>query len=151
SGDVAAEHAHHEAPFQSKVGGLIHIVGPHANQHSSAEDHRAHHGHQSSLGERTFLAHEHALKCGRTGQDTSQRCGHCQFYQQVHQMLFKHCPIPAPLRIIIMEIHASNLPMPLEIKVRKVAEADLPTRFGPFRIYGFEGSVDGETEEVAVL
>src|SRR5438094_4098624 len=41
--------------------------------------------------------------------------------------------------------------MPLEIQVRKVAEAELPTRFGPFRIYGFEGSVDGEAEEVAVL
>jgi len=41
--------------------------------------------------------------------------------------------------------------MPPEIQVRKVAEADFPTRFGKFRIYGFEGSVDGATEEVAVL
>ena len=50
-----------------------------------------------------------------------------------------------------MELHASNLLMPLEIQVRKVAEADLPTRFGPFRIYGFAGSVDGESEEAVAL
>ena len=50
-----------------------------------------------------------------------------------------------------MEIHASNFPMPSKIQVRKAAEADFPTRFGQFRIYGFEGSLDGQTEEVAVL
>jgi len=38
-----------------------------------------------------------------------------------------------------------------EIQVRKVAEADFPTRFGQFRIYGFEGSIDGESEEVVAL
>lgn len=34
---------------------------------------------------------------------------------------------------------------------RKVAEADFPTRFGHFRIYGFEGRYDGEIEEAVVL
>jgi len=34
---------------------------------------------------------------------------------------------------------------------RKVAEADFPTRFGHFRIYGFEGRYGGELEEVVVL
>lgn len=34
---------------------------------------------------------------------------------------------------------------------RKVAEADFPTRFGHFRIYGFEGRYAGETEEAVVL
>jgi GTP cyclohydrolase II len=34
---------------------------------------------------------------------------------------------------------------------RKVAEADFPTRFGHFRIYGFEGRYAGEIEEAVVL
>ena len=34
---------------------------------------------------------------------------------------------------------------------RKVAEADFPTRFGHFRIYGFEGRYAGELEEAVVL
>ena len=38
-----------------------------------------------------------------------------------------------------------------EIQIRKIAEADFPTRFGHFRIYGFEGSVDGETEDLVAL
>jgi len=50
-----------------------------------------------------------------------------------------------------MELHPSKLLMLPEIQVRKVAEADFPTRFGQFRIYGFEGSVDGESEEVVAL
>jgi GTP cyclohydrolase II len=33
--------------------------------------------------------------------------------------------------------------MPQTIKLRKVAEADFPSRFGHFRIYGFEGSFQG--------
>jgi GTP cyclohydrolase II len=39
-------------------------------------------------------------------------------------------------------------PSPFEL--RKVAEADFPTRFGQFRIYGFEGR-SGETVEEAVV
>ena len=41
--------------------------------------------------------------------------------------------------------------MPLATEVRKVAEADFPTRFGHFRIYGFAGLVDGQPEEAVVL
>ena len=38
------------------------------------------------------------------------------------------------------------------IHVRKVAEADFPTRFGHFRILGFEGlSTGGALEEAVVL
>ena len=37
------------------------------------------------------------------------------------------------------------------IEVRKAAEADFPTRFGRFRIYGFSGIVDGQPEEAVVL
>jgi GTP cyclohydrolase II len=36
-------------------------------------------------------------------------------------------------------------------ELRKVAEADFPTRFGHFRIYGFSGLVDGRPEEAVVL
>ena len=36
-------------------------------------------------------------------------------------------------------------------EVRKVAEADFPSRFGHFRIYGFSGLVDGQPEEAVVL
>jgi GTP cyclohydrolase II len=37
------------------------------------------------------------------------------------------------------------------IQLRKVAEADFPSRFGHFRIYGFEGDAGGEVEEAVVL
>ncbi|HLJ44762.1 MAG TPA: GTP cyclohydrolase II [Bryobacteraceae bacterium] len=35
--------------------------------------------------------------------------------------------------------------------LRKVAEANFPSRFGHFRIYGFEGIYEGSTEECVVL
>lgn len=35
--------------------------------------------------------------------------------------------------------------------IKKVAEANFPSRFGHFRIYGFEGRYDGATEECVVL
>src|SRR5579864_2856913 len=39
-----------------------------------------------------------------------------------------------------------------KIKLRKVAEADFPTRSGHFRIFGFEGSFQsGESEEAVAL
>jgi GTP cyclohydrolase II len=37
------------------------------------------------------------------------------------------------------------------LKLNKVAEADFPTRFGEFRIYGFEGIRQSEIEEAVVL
>jgi GTP cyclohydrolase II len=37
------------------------------------------------------------------------------------------------------------------IRLSKVAEADFPTQFGFFRIYGFEGRREGITEEAVVL
>ena len=39
----------------------------------------------------------------------------------------------------------------LSFKLNKVAEADFPTRFGAFRIFGFEGVRENETEEAVVL
>jgi GTP cyclohydrolase II len=36
-------------------------------------------------------------------------------------------------------------------EIRKVAEADFPSRFGHFRIYGFEGIVNGQRDELVVL
>lgn len=38
-----------------------------------------------------------------------------------------------------------------DLKLNKVAEADFPSRFGRFRIYGFEGIRPAETEEAVVL
>ena len=38
-----------------------------------------------------------------------------------------------------------------DLKLKKVAEADFPSRFGHFRIYGFEGVRKTETEEAVVL
>ncbi len=38
-----------------------------------------------------------------------------------------------------------------DFKLNKVAEADFPSRFGRFRIYGFEGVRPHETEEAVVL
>ncbi len=40
---------------------------------------------------------------------------------------------------------------PRSPKLRKVAEADLPTRYGCFRIFGFEGRYGAVTEEAVVL
>ena len=37
------------------------------------------------------------------------------------------------------------------LKLSKVAEANFPSRFGEFRIYGFEGIRQSETEEAVVL
>jgi GTP cyclohydrolase II len=37
------------------------------------------------------------------------------------------------------------------LRLRKVAEADFPTRFGLFRIFGFEGRYGGRVEEAVVL
>ena len=36
-------------------------------------------------------------------------------------------------------------------ELRKVAEADFPTRFGQFRIYGFSYTEKGENEEIVAL
>ena len=36
-------------------------------------------------------------------------------------------------------------------RLEKVAEADFPTRFGPFRIYGFTGHFEERTEDAVVL
>ncbi len=41
--------------------------------------------------------------------------------------------------------------MPPAFELSKVAEADFPSRFGNFRIYGFEGRTDGIVEESVVL
>lgn len=38
-----------------------------------------------------------------------------------------------------------------EFKLNKVAEADFPSRFGHFRIFGFEGIQPDDTEEAVVL
>ncbi len=37
------------------------------------------------------------------------------------------------------------------LRLTKVAEANFPTQFGRFRIYGFEGCADGRIEEAVVL
>jgi GTP cyclohydrolase II len=41
--------------------------------------------------------------------------------------------------------------IPSALRLGKVAEADFPTRFGHFRIYGFEGLADERVEEAVVL
>src|SRR5689334_17551037 len=40
---------------------------------------------------------------------------------------------------------------PLALRSRKVAEANFPTRFGVFRIYGFQGEYGDRAEEAVVL
>jgi GTP cyclohydrolase II len=40
---------------------------------------------------------------------------------------------------------------PPALRLRKVAEADFPTRYGSFRIFGFRGDYQGNTEEAVVL
>lgn len=43
------------------------------------------------------------------------------------------------------------MPESAVLKVRKAAEAHLPTRFGQFRIHGFEGTAEGRREEAVAL
>src|SRR5579863_1531673 len=43
------------------------------------------------------------------------------------------------------------MPVPPVFRLTKVAEADFPTRFGQFRIHGFEGGSEGQVEEAVVL
>jgi len=50
------------------------------------------------------------------------------------------------LRFPIVSMSISSSP-----KLTKVAEADFPTEFGIFRIYGFEAPTDGDAEEAVVL
>ena len=41
--------------------------------------------------------------------------------------------------------------MPVTFELRKIAEADFPTRFGHFRILGFQGVEGDESEDAVVL
>jgi GTP cyclohydrolase II len=50
-----------------------------------------------------------------------------------------------------MKEHLHSTFMPPAFELVKVAEADFPTRFGHFRIYGFEGRTAGVVEESVVL
>ena len=43
------------------------------------------------------------------------------------------------------------MPTPSALRLHKAAEADFPTRFGHFRIYGFEGRLEDRLEEAVVL
>src|ERR1051326_4554148 len=43
------------------------------------------------------------------------------------------------------------MPQSLHLRLRKVAEANFPTRFGAFRIYGFQGESGVKPEEAVVL
>src|ERR1700684_976390 len=45
-----------------------------------------------------------------------------------------------------MQVHSDSSTM-----VSKIAEANFPSRFGHFRIYGFEGAYEGGVEECVVL
>ena len=40
---------------------------------------------------------------------------------------------------------------PVSLRLAKVAEANFPTEFGVFRVYGFEGRADGRVEEAVAL
>jgi GTP cyclohydrolase II len=57
----------------------------------------------------------------------------------------------ASLRVLVRALRVIigiNLP---DLKLNKVAEADFPTRFGRFRVYGFEAIRPTETEEALAL
>ena len=41
--------------------------------------------------------------------------------------------------------------MPATFELRKIAEADFPSRFGHFRILGFQGVEGAESEDAVVL
>ncbi len=63
-----------------------------------------------------------------------------------HERLYERRMRP----VSIIEVK-SSLNLLSNLKLNKVAEADFPTRFGEFRIYGFEGIRQDETEEAVVL
>ena len=48
-------------------------------------------------------------------------------------------------------IHSVIAQVPAKFELRKIAEADFPSRFGQFRILGFRGVEGAESEEAVVL
>ena len=54
------------------------------------------------------------------------------------------------VRVLACAAAALRIKLP-DFKLNKVAEADFPTRFGRFRIYGFDGIGPAETEEALAL
>jgi len=64
-------------------------------------------------------------------------------------MLFEHVRCEELLAIIIMGNSLQTVSSSFQL--RKVAEADFPSRFGHFRILGFRAEGNGEIEEAVVL
>ncbi len=50
-----------------------------------------------------------------------------------------------------MAVQVPDYELVSDLRLNKVAEANFPSRFGQFRIYGFEGVRPSETEEAVVL
>jgi len=142
SGGIASQQAHYKAALETQVEGAVgfrghQTGGDHSGPNSGCVDRRADQGHFQALREGAFFAHQHALEGSRTGQDTGERSSHGQFDQQDNYEGLHAGGLPT----IIMEI------LPAKTEIRKVAEADFPSRFGHFRIHGFER----DAEEAVVL
>ena len=50
-----------------------------------------------------------------------------------------------------MPVHYNEVIPPEDFQLREVAQADFPTEYGPFRIYGFQGEAAGRIDEAVAL
>ena len=102
SGDVAAEHAHHQAAFESQIDGLIGAAGDHARGDSGSENRSADQRHLDAVHQRALFAHQHRSEARAARQHARERRRDGQLHHQDHQVLLEHVRSWA-LAIIIME------------------------------------------------
>jgi len=95
------------------------------------------------MRKRPFFAHQHPLEASAARQNARKGRGDGKLHQQNEQVLWNHCDNYNESARPRMSSSQQSSPE----QVRKVAEADFPSRFGHFRIYGF---TNGEEEAVVV-
>ena len=151
-GHVAAQHPGQQAALEAEVGGRISVRDdPHCD--AGAEAGRERQGELHPLHQRALLFEEHALESA----DADQDAGHATRLPPPSPAasprdLFPACQAATIIMLVIRpRIRASHGLLRLSVKLQKVAEADFPSRFGHFRIYGFEGHYPSGVEEAVVL
>ena len=90
TGDVAAQHPHHQAAFEAEIERLVRVRVDDARRDAGAEDDGAHQRHLHALGKRPFLPHQHALETAAARENAGERSRHGELHQQDHQVLLDH-------------------------------------------------------------
>lgn len=144
--DVAAKDASQQTAFEAQIDGIVRRI-----QYPRRDTHCKNAGKPQrefyALIQRAHLAHQHPLHRIRPHQNTGERGYNAQLDQQRDQMPFHS-------RTIIIEANrhqSQNMQSPAAFRLQKVAEADFPTEYGAFRIFGFAGHYPDRLEEAVVL